>query len=67
MGSALGFLPSRLRQLFANTSFRSHEKSGTKPFRDYSHGPSVAASNPEALENRVNEAYVRAVLEEPKN
>ena len=57
---------SRIRQLFANLSFRSHEKGGFKPFADFVHGPTVVASTPEELEERTDEAFVEeAVKQKP--
>ena len=51
---------SRLRQIFANMSFRSHEKGGYKPFKDFVLGPLVEASTPDELEERTDEAFVEA-------
>ena len=55
---------SRLRQIFLNLSFRSHEKGGTKPFEDYVFGPTVTASTPQELEEATNEFYVREALKQ---
>lgn len=58
---------SRLRQIFGNMSFRSHEKGGTKPFKDFVLGPHVVASTPEELVERTDEAHVDSVLGKPEN
>jgi len=55
---------TRLRQIFANLSFRSHEKGGTKLFKDYVLGATVRASTPEELEARTNEFWVDEALKE---
>jgi hypothetical protein len=58
---------SRLRQIFANMSFRSHVKGGTKPFKDFVLGPHVVAKNPTELVERTDEAFVDATLGKPEN
>jgi hypothetical protein len=58
---------SRLLQVFATMSFRSHEKGGTKPFKDHVFGPTVTASTPEELVERTDEAHVDETLREPEN
>ena len=58
---------SRIHQIFMNMSFRSHEKGGTKPFKNFAFGPTVEASTPQELEDATNEFYVRSVLEKPEN
>ena len=60
---------SRVRQLFSNMSFRSHEKGGSRPFKDYVVGPTVLASNPTELRARVepeknDESYVEEALKQ---
>ncbi len=55
---------SRLRQVFGNLSFRSHERGGTKPFSDRVLGPTVKASTPEELVERTDEAYVEEALKQ---
>jgi hypothetical protein len=55
---------SRMRRVFLNLSFRSHEKRGTKPFKDYVFGPTVTASTPEELEEATNEYYAREALKQ---
>jgi hypothetical protein len=55
---------SRIRRVFLNLSFRSHEKGGTKPFKDYVFGPTVTASTPQELEDGTNEYYVREALKQ---
>jgi len=54
---------SRLRQVFANMSFRSHIQGGTKPFADHVLGPTVKASTPELAE-RTDEAHVEEALKQ---
>jgi hypothetical protein len=58
---------SRLRQVFTNLSFRSHEKGQTKPFKDHVHGPTVKASTPDELAEKTYEAFVDATLGKPVN
>jgi hypothetical protein len=58
---------SRVRQIFGSTSFRSHEKGGSKPFADFARGPTVKATNPKELEERTAEAFVDATLGKPEN
>ena len=53
---------SRLRQVFATMSFRSHVKGGTRPFAGYVIGPRVVAKNPAELVDRTNEAHVEMTL-----
>ena len=53
---------SRLRQLFSNMSFRSHEKGGTRLFKDHVLGPLVRGSTPEELEAATVEAHVLEAL-----
>jgi len=55
---------SRLRQLFSNMSFRSHEKGGTRLFKDHVLGPTVTASTPEELEAAMVEAFVDETLKQ---
>jgi len=55
---------SRLRQIFANMSFRSHEKGGTKPFADHVMGPNVKASTPEELVAATDEAHAEEALKQ---
>ena len=55
---------SRLRQVFATMSFRSHEKGGTKPFKDHVLGPTVKASTPEELVSKTDEASVDETLKQ---
>ena len=55
---------SRLRQLFASLSFRSHERGGYKPFAGYVLGPHVVASNPQELEEKTDEAHVEMALKQ---
>jgi len=57
---------SRLHQVFASMSFRSHIQGGTKPFADHVLGPTVNASTPEELAETTDEAYVdEAVKQRP--
>lgn len=58
---------SRLRQIFSNMSFRSHERGGTRPFADHVLGPQVEARTPEELVERTDEAHVDETLREPEN
>jgi len=58
---------TRIHHVLLNGSFRSHEKGGYKPFKDYVPGPTVKASDPEELENATNEFYVDAVLGDRDN
>jgi hypothetical protein len=53
-----------MRRVFLNLSFRSHEKGGTKPFKDYVFGPTVTASTPQELEDATNEYYAREALKQ---
>ena len=53
---------SRLRQLFSNMTFRSHEKGGTMPFKDFVFGPNVEAKTPQELVERTDAAHVEATL-----
>ena len=55
---------SRLMQIFSNMSFRSHEKGGTKPFKDHVLGPNVVASTPEDMVERTDEAHVDDALKQ---
>jgi hypothetical protein len=47
-----------------NGRFRSHEKGGTKPFKDCVLGPTVVASNPAELEAATNAFYAREALKQ---
>jgi hypothetical protein len=58
---------SQIRRILLTGSFRSHEKGGYQPFKNFAFGPSVKASNPEELEDATNEAYVEQTLGQVKN
>ena len=55
---------SRIHQILLNGRFRSHEKGGTKPFKDCVLGPTVKASNPAELEAATNAFYAREALKQ---